>query len=251
MDVVSIVDSDEDFIESTPKSNSLKNVTGRKKIELTRDEEKKDNILEGIINLPKCSKSPDILLTPECKKRKHSKENTPSPDFIPCSLNPREQSKYKNFRSASNVPPKKKIVKEDDNGINVINLSDLPQEDFKRLHSPSKNYNDVKLLSNSPSRLRCKSPKELIDNVYLQSTPNKNPIQTPEKQTIRKSSEKSNRRTPNKIKKISPTKLFSKSPKSLHKFNVEVIEKFVTITPSKSNTKEDSETACHSNVSAR
>ncbi|KAF2883992.1 hypothetical protein ILUMI_22190 [Ignelater luminosus] len=252
--VISLVDSDEDFIESTPKSENVKNMTtgAGKKLELTRNEKRDDNVLERIINLPKCSKSPDILLTPECKKRKHSKENTPSPDLIPCSLDPKEQSRYENFRSCiSNVPPKKKIAKENDGGISVINLSNLPQEEFQRLHSPSKNHNDVKVLSDSPIRLKCKSPSELIDNNPMHSTPIKNPIQTPEKQITLKSSEKSNKRTPSKTKKISPTKLFSKSPKSLHKFNVEVIEKFVTITPSTSNAKEDTETACHSNVSAR
>lgn len=76
-----------------------------------------------------------------------------------------------------------------------------------------------------------RSPKRILKELHL----------SPEKNSCRRSPRK---RTPTPNKRIStpikitPTKkLFSKSPKHLENFNVQVIENFVKITPSKLNKK--------------
>lgn len=79
-----------------------------------------------------------------------------------------------------------------------------------------------------------RSPKRILRELHF----------TPEKNDCRRSPRKRTP-TPNKRittpNKITPTKkLFDKSPKRLEDFNVQVLENFVKITPSKSNKKLDS-----------
>ncbi|KAK4872773.1 hypothetical protein RN001_014802 [Aquatica leii] len=160
-EVILVVDSEDETDNATALNNKRKRLNG----DITPSK-----ILEPITNLPQCSTTNEI--TPE-KLLKRVKENSCSPDIIPCSLNTIEQRKC-------NQSIKDKL-----------------------------------------GRIRCKSREKLFDDTVIVGD-------TPEKPTV-------NRRQCKSSEKKTPTKLFSKSPKSLDKFNVEIIENFVRVTPSKSN----------------
>ncbi|KAF5272783.1 hypothetical protein FQA39_LY07810 [Lamprigera yunnana] len=149
-------------VSNTTNTATTETTAEKKRKRLGSDTQSKVKILKSITNLPQCSNSPDVIcVTPE-PPQIILRENTPSPDIIPCTLN-----------------------------VNV------------------------KTYRNRTTRIQCNSDEPVLDDVIvIDKTPEKKPIV---KRKL-KSSEK---------------KLYDKPLKSINEYNVEIIENFVNVSPSK------------------
>ncbi|KAF5294448.1 hypothetical protein FQR65_LT01574 [Abscondita terminalis] len=144
--------------------------------------------------------------TPADNKRKRPNDNTTSPKPLESITNLPRCSMSPDF--VCETPQQKpKRLREQNLSPDIIpctlNVKDLPKLGESLRHGKGK--------------ITLKSREKLFDDYN----------KTPQKQQVVKTSKSS--------EKKSPLKLFNKSPKSLDKFNVEIIDNFIKVTPTKSN----------------
>ncbi|CAH0547646.1 unnamed protein product [Brassicogethes aeneus] len=208
-EVISI-DSDDDFVISNPvieQSKSIKPSTSGSKHEIKSPNSRKRKLENRVLNSNKKKVNNDIITIEETDEK-------PSTCEFP-------------------VTPTKQIL--------TVKTPEklLTPSAYKAYLTPEK----IPFLKSPATKKLCFNPDDFIVTLpKKEKTPNK---KTPNKKNNQKNENSPNvgnikkeaEKTPLKGKRT-PKKLFEKTPEKLAEFNVEIMEKFVKITPSKSCKKE-------------
>ncbi|KAG5878691.1 hypothetical protein JTB14_029759 [Gonioctena quinquepunctata] len=194
----------------------------------------------------------EVNKSPSHKKRKVNKSDRDNPPSKKCNISGKPLSP--NCQPSTSEYGHSRPVTPSQQNIQLIFIrspeSLLSTQALKEYHTPEKQRERFldKICTPSPRKLTFDDIPNSessslgllgeIDKMYMKSTKNTTPRKTtPKKITPKKeqgSSSRATEVTPNKGKRT-PKKLFEKSPTNINSFNVQVINDFVKITPSKKN----------------